>query len=84
MGPPDPAIKNNRPLLVHDGDQYGAPSVYGWQACNARRLRDEKNSDLADCLTFLAQAIYLQIQGKDTFWSTGQVDPKTLKPREIK
>jgi hypothetical protein len=69
-------------MLIHDGPS-GIPRVYGWAACNARRTRNEKNNDIADCITFLAQAIYLQIQRKDTFWMTGEADPKTLRPKQI-
>lgn len=80
MGPPDPASKK-RYQLINDGPS-GKPKVYGWAACNARKTGKEKNNDIADCITYLAQAIYLQIQGKDTFWTTGEVDPKTLAPKQ--
>ncbi|KAH4011826.1 hypothetical protein HBI81_047300 [Parastagonospora nodorum] len=80
LGPPDP-VNKKRDMAIHDGPS-GSPKVYGWAACNARRTRNEKNNDIADCITFLAQAIYLQIQGKDTFWTTGEIDPKTLRPKQ--
>nr|XP_036576689.1 uncharacterized protein CTRU02_13454 [Colletotrichum truncatum]KAF6783464.1 hypothetical protein CTRU02_13454 [Colletotrichum truncatum] len=37
----------------------------------------------ADCPTILAKALYLQIQGRATYWSTGVVNPTTLQPSGI-
>jgi hypothetical protein len=44
------------------------------------RVQNLSNIGIADCITFLAQAIYLQIQGKDTYWTLGKIDPDTLRP----
>ncbi|KAF2848240.1 hypothetical protein T440DRAFT_470349 [Plenodomus tracheiphilus IPT5] len=80
LSAPDPTTKK-RNQLINDGPS-GA-KVYGWAHCNSRRIQNENNNNLADCITFLAQAIYLQIEGKDTYWTTGEVDPKTLRPKQI-
>jgi hypothetical protein len=78
VSPPDPTKK--RVQLINDGPRGGA-KVYGWAHCNSRRIQNEKNNGLADCITYLAHAMYLQFQGKDTYWTTGEIDPKTLRPK---
>lgn len=56
--------------------------TYGWLVCNKRRVNGDSNIDIADYITVLGQATYLsQILGKDTFWATGEVDLKTLRPQ---
>ncbi|KAF2200686.1 hypothetical protein GQ43DRAFT_472477 [Delitschia confertaspora ATCC 74209] len=62
-------------LVIGDGPDK---NTYGWRKCAERRANNQDNTNIADCLTMLAQALHLQIKGKETFWTTGQVDPKTL------
>ncbi|KAF2661765.1 hypothetical protein K491DRAFT_647027 [Lophiostoma macrostomum CBS 122681] len=67
-----------RSYRISDGPNS---NMYGWLSCNKQRTLGISNANIADCITYLAQAIYLQIQGKDTYWSTGEVDPDTLHPK---
>ncbi|KAF2281484.1 uncharacterized protein EI97DRAFT_368108 [Westerdykella ornata] len=78
---PDPNRKNKRDFKINDGPSND--KTYGWMKCNKRRKTRKPNIHIADCITFLAQAIYLQIGGKDTYWTTGEVDINTLRPKHI-
>ncbi|KAI1362201.1 hypothetical protein F5Y08DRAFT_312641 [Xylaria arbuscula] len=66
--------------------------IYGYEQCVwMNQNRDETAAvaigatplTRADCPTILAKALYLQIQGKATYWSTGDVDRETLEPAGI-
>ncbi|KAI1743326.1 hypothetical protein F4680DRAFT_445202 [Xylaria scruposa] len=56
--------------------------IYGYKQCvQANRVfLGDGPLQRADCPTILAKALYLQIKGKPTYWSTGAVDKDTLKP----
>ncbi|KAH7084165.1 hypothetical protein FB567DRAFT_603899 [Paraphoma chrysanthemicola] len=80
---PDPGNVNDktkRRPRINDGP---TKDTYGWLKCNQRRAQGLSNIDIADCITFLGQAIFLQFQGKDTYWTTVEVDPATLLPKNL-
>lgn len=77
MTEPDKDRNNKRSYIIYDGVNK---DTYGWLRCNIRRDFGLSNAKIADCITFLAQAIYLQFQRKDTYWTTGEVDPNDLRP----
>ncbi|KAH8689255.1 hypothetical protein GQ44DRAFT_734408 [Phaeosphaeriaceae sp. PMI808] len=75
---PNPKVKYIPRLNVRDGER-----TYGWEKCFQRRLDGKSNASVADCLTFLAQAIYLQPQltsVKKWYWSTGIVNTDNGAP----
>ncbi|KAI1081984.1 hypothetical protein F5B20DRAFT_588091 [Whalleya microplaca] len=64
--------------------------IYGFENCvavNDKRLILILNGvtplKRAECPMILAKALYLQIKGKPTYWSTGAVDKDTLKPAGV-
>ncbi|KAI0188048.1 hypothetical protein EV127DRAFT_471569 [Xylaria flabelliformis] len=65
--------------------------IYGYQQCvrvnHARHtfanLLKDGPLQRADCPTILAKALFLQIKGMPTYWSTGDVDRDTLQPAGI-
>ncbi|XXG94043.1 hypothetical protein Hte_000294 [Hypoxylon texense] len=72
-------------------DNAAAPvvtgKIYGFKQCvelNRNRLfliaLGATPLRRAECPMILAKALYLQIKGKPTYWSTGAVDEDTLKP----
>ncbi|KAH7073855.1 hypothetical protein BKA63DRAFT_567023 [Paraphoma chrysanthemicola] len=50
------ANPNKGVLKIGDGSNK---DTYGWLACNKRRINRDSIIDIADCITFLGQAIYL-------------------------
>ncbi|KAI0452150.1 hypothetical protein F5B21DRAFT_354841 [Xylaria acuta] len=65
--------------------------IYGYKQCVKVNQERHNLFDLlggsplrrAECPMMLAKALYLQIKGQPTYWSTGDVDKDTLKPAGI-
>ncbi|KAF2034244.1 hypothetical protein EK21DRAFT_108283 [Setomelanomma holmii] len=80
---PNPNNPNYKTKHRQRIDDRPTKDTYGWLKFNQRRAVGDSNIGIADCITFLAQVIYFQIQGKDTYWTTEEVDPATLRPKNL-
>ncbi|KAI0440357.1 hypothetical protein F4803DRAFT_553176 [Xylaria telfairii] len=66
--------------------------IYGYKKCvEVNKVRDSTAAILlgaspltrAECPMMLAKALYLQIRGQKTYWSTGSIDPTSFRPSGI-